>query len=114
MLPLSKALLGVMVLYFGIGHWNSYFDAMIYLEDRNKFPLQLFLREILLQSKLLQNTQETAGLTAEEIAYYAEQARSAELIKYCVIIVSSLPIMLIYPRLQKYFEKGVMIGSVKG
>ena len=113
-LPLSKALLGVMVLYFGIGHWNSYFDAMIYLEDRNKFPLQLFLREILLQSKLLQNTQETAGLTAEEIAYYAEQARSAELIKYCVIIVSSLPIMLIYPRLQKYFEKGVMIGSVKG
>lgn len=66
-LPLSKAILGVMVLYFGLGHWNSYFDAMIYLEDRSKYPLQLFLREILLQSKLLQSTSEIGGLSPEEI-----------------------------------------------
>ena len=114
-MPLSKALVGVMVLYYGIGHWNSYFNALVYLDDRTKFPLQIFLREVLLQSKLLEETMSNNPmLSAEEIAYLAEIERQADLIKYCVIIVSTLPMIIIYPKLQKYFEKGIMIGSVKG
>lgn len=113
-MPLSKAIVGVMILYYGIGHWNSYFSAMIYLEDRNKFPLQIFLREILLQSKIMEESMAEGGMAMEEIVRMEEVARSADLIKYCVIIVSTLPMMIIYPRLQKYFDKGVMIGSVKG
>ncbi|MBQ8231430.1 MAG: carbohydrate ABC transporter permease [Lachnospiraceae bacterium] len=113
-MPLSKAIVGVMVLYYGIGHWNSYFSAMIYLDDREKFPLQIFLREILLQSKMLQDTVADPSASVEEIMYLEQLARSADLIKYCVIIVSTLPMMIIYPNLQKYFEKGVMVGSVKG
>lgn len=113
-MPLSKAIVGVMVLYYGIGHWNSYFSAMIYLDDREKFPLQIFLREILLQSKMLQDTVAAPSASVEEIMYLEQLARSADLIKYCVIIVSTLPMMIIYPNLQKYFEKGIMVGSVKG
>ncbi len=114
-MPISKPIIGVMTLYYGIGHWNSYFNAMIYLDDRKKFPLQMFLREILLQSKsLADNMSQDSSLTIEEIVYFQEVQRQADLIKYCVIIVATLPIMIIYPKLQKYFEKGVMIGSVKG
>ncbi|MBQ7840150.1 MAG: carbohydrate ABC transporter permease [Lachnospiraceae bacterium] len=113
-MPLSKAIVGVMVLYYGIGHWNSYFSAMIYLDDRDKFPLQIFLREILLQSKMLEETMADPSASVEEIMRLEEMAKSADLVKYCVIIVSTVPMMIIYPRLQKYFEKGVMIGSVKG
>lgn len=113
-LPLSKAIIVVMILYYGIGHWNSYFNAMIYLNDRNKYPLQMFLREILLQSKLTADVLNDSSLTSEEALRLAEQAKAAELIKYCVIVVATLPMMIIYPKLQKYFEKGVMIGSVKG
>ena len=114
-MPLSKSITVVLILYYGIGHWNSYFNAMIYLKDRDKFPLQMFLREILLMGQLEQESlANQAYMTAEEARALAEQARAADLIKYCVIIVSSLPMMIIYPKLQKYFEKGVMIGSVKG
>lgn len=113
-MPLSKAIVGVMVLYYGIGHWNSYFDAMIYLDDRKKFPLQLFLREILLQSKLLDVVSGVGSASAEELAYLEEVAKTGELMKYCIIIIATVPMLIIYPRLQKFFEKGVMIGSVKG
>ncbi|HJA93116.1 MAG TPA: carbohydrate ABC transporter permease [Candidatus Eisenbergiella merdipullorum] len=113
-MPLSKAITVVMILYYGIGHWNSYFNAMIYLEDRNKFPLQMFLREILLQAKLANETENAGLVSVEEMERLSEMAKSAELIKYCVIIVATLPMMIVYPKLQKYFEKGVMIGSVKG
>lgn len=113
-MPLSKAITVVMILYYGIGHWNSYFNAMIYLEDREKFPLQMFLREILLQSKFANEAANTGLVSVEEMERLEEMARSAELIKYCVIIVATLPMMIVYPKLQKYFEKGVMIGSVKG
>lgn len=111
-LPLSKACIAVQVLYYGVGHWNSYFNAMIYLNDREKYPLQMFLREILIQSKISVNT--AAAMTAEEAELLSEMAKRADLVKYCVIIVATLPMMIIYPRLQKFFEKGVMIGSVKG
>ena len=108
-LPLSKALLGVMVLYFAVSHWNSYFNAMIYTYDANIQPLQLFLRRILI---LEQTSADMMGAGGDE--YAAKQQQIAALIKYAVIVVSSLPLMIIYPFLQKCFEKGVMIGSVKG
>lgn len=108
-LPLSKALLGVMVLYFAVGHWNSYFGAMIYTYDKDIQPLQLFLRRILIQE---QSSAEMMSVGGDELA--VQQQYIAALIKYAVIVVSSLPLMVIYPFLQKYFEKGVLIGSVKG
>lgn len=106
-LPLSKALIGVMVLYFGVGHWNSYFNAMIYLIDEDKKPLQLVLRRILLRAQEL--------ATMEEGGEYAAMMADREaLIRYAVIVVSAAPLLIIYPFLQKYFDKGVLIGSVKG
>lgn len=112
-LPLSKACIAVQVLYYGVGHWNAYFNAMIYLSDRAKYPLQMFLREILIQSKISVNSA-AAAMTAEEAELLSKMAERADLVKYCVIIVASLPMMIVYPKLQKFFEKGVMIGSVKG
>ena len=108
-LQLSKALLGVMVLYFAVGHWNSYFNAMIYTYDQKIQPLQLVLRRILV---LEQSSAEMVSGGGDELA--AERQYLAALIKYAVIIVSSLPLMIIYPFLQKYFAKGTMIGAVKG
>lgn len=106
-LPLSKALIGVMVLYFGVGHWNSYFNAMIYILDEDKKPLQLVLRRILIQAQTL--------ATSEEGGEYAAMLADREaLIRYAVIVVSAAPLLIIYPFLQKYFDKGVLIGSVKG
>lgn len=107
-LPLSRALLGVMVLYFAVGHWNSYFNAIIYLNDTEKYPLQLFLRKILVQE------QSSADMMDGADEYLASKQQLAALIKYAVIVVSSLPLMIVYPFLQKFFDKGVLIGSVKG
>ena len=113
-LPLSKPIIMVMTLYYGVGHWNEYFSAMIYLEDRKLFPLQVFLREILIQGELLKSLAQDPSISAESMQFLAQQAKAMELIKYCVIVVAALPMLMIYPYLQKYFEKGVMIGSVKG
>ncbi len=112
-MPLSKALMAVMVLYYGVGHWNGYFSAMIYLNDRNKFPLQLFLREILILSQLV-GTELESATDPDQIEILLEMIKNAELAKYCVIVVAALPMMVIYPKLQKFFEKGVMFGGVKG
>ena len=108
-LPLSQALLGVMVLYFAVGHWNSYFNAMIYVNNEKYKPLQLILRRILILEQASSNMMEGGG---DE--YAAEQFKLKELIKYAVIVVSSLPVLVLYPFLQKYFVQGVMIGSIKG
>ena len=106
-LPLSKPVLAVLVLYYAVGHWNSYFNEMIYLEDKVKYPLQVVLRQILVMSQV-----------ADEMMLdfsAAEQAQGmADLLKYSTIVVSSLPMLILYPFIQKYFVKGVMIGSVKG
>ena len=109
-IPLSTALIAVMTLFYGIGHWNSYFSAMIYLSDRNKFPLQVFLREIL----VLNQMSDANTITTEQAELLALQARTAELVKYVIMIVATLPVMIIYPFLQKYFVRGVMLGSIKG
>ena len=104
-LPLSKAILAVMALYYAIGQWNSYFNAMIFLQNENLYPLQLVLKEILIASE------STTGGSGETIL---EQYRTANQIKYVSVIVSSAPVMLLYPFVQKYFAQGVMIGSLKG
>ena len=106
-LPLSKALLGVMVLYFAVAHWNSYFNAMIYIREDAMQPLQVFLRRILILA------QQTAD-NAEAAEYTYSLANLEAMMRYAVIVVSSLPLLIVYPFLQKYFDQGVMIGSVKG
>ncbi len=105
-LPLSAPIIAVMGLFYGVGHWNQYFSAMIYLHDKELFPLQLFLREILVQ-------QQTADLLMESGEAMAEQAKVASIIKYAVMIVSAAPLLIVYPFLQRFFIKGVMIGSLK-
>ncbi len=106
-MPLSKAILAVMVLYIAVSHWNSYFNALIYLTDRYKYPLQVFLRQILLQ------TAENHEL-AEDVEAVMEMQQMVATIRYSIIVVSTAPILCLYPFIQKYFVKGVMIGSVKG
>lgn len=113
-LPISKAIITVMALYYGVARWNSYFTEMIYLDDRAKFPLQLFLRELLLKAESINSMVSSGAFTGAELAYYQNVMNSTELLKYCVIVVSTLPMLIVYPKLQKYFEKGIMIGSVKG
>jgi putative aldouronate transport system permease protein len=105
-IPLSKPVIAVMVLYYGVFHWNSWFNASIFLRDRNLYPLQLILREILIANET-DNMLDSAQEMFEESLY-------RELIKYCTIVVATLPILSIYPFLQKYFVKGVMIGALKG
>lgn len=106
-LPLSKAIIAVLVLFYGIVHWNEFFTALIYLRDENLYPLQLILRSILLENQM----QDAMMSNIEDIN---NQQYIADLIKYGMIIVASLPLLVLYPFLQKYFVKGVMIGSVKG
>ena len=106
-LPVSGPVLAVMILFYGVGHWNSYFNALIYLSDRERFTLQLILREILVQERI----DEMVDIADEA---YFEQAMLAEILKYAVIIFASVPVLLLYPFLQRYFVKGVMIGAIKG
>jgi len=105
-IPVVKANIAVMVLFYAVQHWNSWFNAMIYLADRGKYPLQLFLRELLLFSSMMD-----LGTSSMGDGYF--NPLTYNLIKYCAIVVSTLPILCIYPFLQKHFTKGVMIGSVK-
>ena len=109
-LPISQALLGVMVLYFAVEQWNSYFNAMMYIYDQNKRPLQLVLRTILVEA-ITQSSMVNGSFDQENAD---EMYKIAQQIKFAVIVVSSLPVLILYPFLQKYFVKGVMIGSVKG
>ena len=109
-LPVSKALIGVMALYYGVGHWNSFFSALLYITDRNKVPLQLVLREILIGEQMREEMLEEA--MNDEMQ--ALRLQLATLIKYGVIVVSSAPVMVAYPFLKKYFNRGIMLGSLKG
>ena len=111
-LPLSKPIVVVLMLYYGVAHWNTYFAALLYLTDRGKFPLQLILREILITSQM--SAQGFDGADAEMVAAIFKLEQRANLVKYCVIVASTVPMMILYPCVQKFFAKGVMIGSVKG
>lgn len=105
MLPLVKATLAVIVLYYAVGHWNAWFNASIYLRKPSKYPLQLVLRNILVENQTKDMMLDIAPARAPQVQ---------QLIKYALIVVSSMPILLVYPFLQRFFEKGVMIGAVKG
>ena len=106
-LPLSKTIMAVVAMYYAVGHWNSYFSAMMYLRDRELRPLQMVLRDILSSSRMdLSEIQDAEVL--------AQMAGAADVMKYALIVVAAVPILCVYPFIQKYFEKGVMIGSVKG
>lgn len=106
-LPLSKAILSVIALYYMVAHWNSYFTPMIYLRNKELYPLQLILREILNASKV-----DATQIMDESLL--AQMAGAADVMKYALIVVSTVPMLIIYPFVQKFFQKGVMIGSVKG
>ena len=106
-IPLSKAIIAIMVLFYGVAQWNTYFNAMIYIRDQSMYPLQLVLRNILIENQV---SQELLGDTQQ----MALQFERAGLIKYVSIVVSAAPLMILYPFIQKYFVKGVLIGSVKG
>lgn len=104
-LPLSMPIIAVMVLYYGVGQWNSWFPAAMFTRDRKLYPLQMILREILIENQ---------AQSADNLAAAMEDTFTKELVKYCTIVVSTVPILAVYPFLQKYFEKGVMIGAIKG
>lgn len=106
-LPLSKALIGVIVLYVAVGQWNSYMDCLIYIQDTAKMSLQVILRRIMTLAQ-------TAALMEDAGEYAAAMADREALLRYSAMVVSSVPLLVVYPFLQKYFDKGVMIGSVKG
>ena len=106
-LPLSKPVMAVLTLFCAVNHWNDYFNAMIYLNDRDKFPLSLFLKEILISTQI-----DTAAIADAELAM--KIATVAQSIQYALIVVTIVPIIMIYPFIQKHFAKGVMLGSVKG
>lgn len=110
LLPLSKPIIAVITLYYAVGHWNNYFSALIYLSDVDLMPLQSFLRDLLMSSKMVMNTVDSGMDTVE----YLRQMQLAQNLKYSAIIVSTIPVLCIYPRIQKYFVKGIMVGSVKG
>ena len=105
-IPIAKATIAVMVLYYAVAHWNSWFPASIYISNRTKYPLQLILREILISN-------DTSSMTAGNIDASSDQQAIGETIKYAIIVVATLPILCVYPFLQKYFAKGTLVGAVK-
>ncbi len=104
-LPLSIPVLAVITMQYAVGHWNAYFNALIYITDREKYPLQMVLRELLMQSKM-DEMMDTEGAVTQQML--------AESLKYAVMVVASVPVLLLYPFLQRYFVKGVMVGAIKG
>ena len=110
-LPLSTAIIAVMTLFFAVTHWNGYFNALIYLRDEQWKPLQIVMRDILMRSQFTAQMLQQGGDTAGQLQ---EELRVAEQIKYALIVVASLPVMAIYPLVQKHFVKGVTVGAVKG
>lgn len=107
-LPLSKPIIAVLALWYGVSHWNAYFNAFLYLKDQDLYPLQIFLKELLVQSEQMGETEVVLGSSA------AVSQHIYVTLKYAVIIISTLPLFCVYPFVQKHFQKGVMVGSVKG
>ena len=110
-LPLSKAIIAILVLYYGVGHWNSYFSALVYISDKANYPLQLVLRNILITN---QTALSQTATTAAARAALQEKQQLIDVMKYSLIIISSIPVLVMYPLVQKHFVKGVMIGPFEG
>ena len=106
--PLSRPILAVMALYYASAHWNSYFNALLYLSDEAKYPLQMVLRKIFILNNM------SMDIISGDPELFVQQKQLSELIKYGVIVVSSLPMLVLYPFIQKHFVKGILVGSVKG
>lgn len=106
LLPLSKSIIAVLALWYAVGHWNAYFNAFLYLTDKNLYPLQIFLKDILVQSQMDASMVESGEAAQVQNTYLV--------LKYAMIVVSTAPLFSFYPFVQKYFVKGVMVGSVKG
>ena len=102
---LSIPVLAVITMQYAVGHWNAYFNALIYITDRDKYPLQMVLRELLMQSKMDEMVDTEGAVTQQMLA---------ESLKYAVMVVASVPVLFLYPFLQRYFVKGVMVGAIKG
>jgi multiple sugar transport system permease protein/putative aldouronate transport system permease protein len=112
-LPLSGPILAVITLFYAVGHWNTFFNALIYLKSANKYPLQIILRDILVQNQMSGDMASSMqGATDAQSMIIKQQL--AELLKYSLIIVASLPLLVMYPFVQKYFVRGILIGSIKG
>ncbi|MBE6925894.1 MAG: carbohydrate ABC transporter permease [Ruminococcaceae bacterium] len=110
-LPLAKPIITVLTLYCGTSRWNSYFSALMFIQDSKYFPLQLVLRNILVKNQVSIEMGPTAG---DDLAYLIQRAQQVVGMKYAIVIIASLPLLLLFPFAQKYFEKGTMVGSVKG
>ena len=110
-MPLAKPIIAVMTLYYGVGKWNSYFNALLYIQDDKYKPLQLVLRDILINNQI---GVDMTGMDVSELVNAVERANIVEGMKYAVVFIASAPLLIIYPFLQKYFAKGIMVGSVKG
>lgn len=106
-LPLSSPVIAVLVMYYAVGHWNAYFNALIYIADKDKQVLQVVLKNILIESRMMEEMM-------LDVAEMEQRQGLSELLKYATIVVSSLPMLILYPFIQKHFVKGVMIGAIKG
>lgn len=113
-LPLAKPVVAVIALYYAVAKWNDFYHGLIFVSKSDYFPLQLVLRNILIENQTKITQMDTSNLRAEELLYLTRQAYMAEAMKYALIFISSLPMLIAYPFAQKYFVKGVMIGGVKG
>ena len=111
LIPLCMPTIAVMLLFYGVGHWNSWFSAMVYLKDRSKYPLQLILREILRANSNALDATGSGGVVSDA---GIDRLPIGETVKFATIIVTTVPVLFIYPFLQRYFVKGVMIGAIKG
>ena len=108
LIPLSVPIMAVLVLYYAVGHWNSYFNALLYLRDTDLYPLQMVLRNILIMNNA------SMDMLASDPEAMSLRIKMIDLIKYSVIVVASLPLVILYPFIQKYFVQGIMVGSLKG
>jgi putative aldouronate transport system permease protein len=113
-LPLSGPILAIMALYYGVGHWNSYYSAMMYLSKQQLYPLQLVMRNILISNSMALSTLEMSTMDADEIRNAVEKANMILVMKYALIFISCFPLLAVYPFVQKYFIKGALTGSIKG
>lgn len=112
-LPLSKPIIAVIALFYAVAHWNEFYNALIYISNQDYYPLQLVLRNTLIESQSALSAITVEGIQAEEMAFILKRAYMAEAMKYSVIIIVSLPMWIIYPFIQKYFVKNLMLGSIK-
>ena len=112
-LPLSKTIIAVLAVYYGVSKWNDYFTGLVYLRDRNLYPLQTILREILATLQVDKSGDYMMSMM-DNVESMVEATKVAQVAKYCIIVVATGPVVILYAFMQKYFEKGVMIGSLKG